>query len=230
MFPQYQQYALNADRRVNRRVYHKELKKYSDETPVAFGDKGEIASEFYNRLQFSFINIISLLQEAQTLTYSTIVTITETPESAQKVGETGTPAKKRGRPREHKEEVVARSGNFFLTMAKINKELMILSKILKDNAPLFNYFNPSQFNTIDQGLGEILREVEKLENDVKGDFVKNSIEYKNSLEKIGEMRANLQSIITIFVKLLQTYTPLVTTVRRPLVFDAERVPAQNQYL
>ena len=230
MFPKYQQYALNADRRVKRRVYHKELKKYSDETPVAFGDKGELASEFYNRLQYSFINIISLLQEAQTLTYSTIVTIVETPETAQRTGETVTPVKKRGRPREHKEEVVARAGSFFLTMAKINKELMILSKVMKDNAPLFNYFNPSQFDSIDKELGNILSEVDKLENDVKGDFVKNSIEYKNSLEKIGEMRKNLQSIITIFVKILQTYTPLITTVRRPITFDAERVPQPNKYL
>jgi hypothetical protein len=215
MFPAYQNYELNYDRRANRRVFDLERKRANDGINLVLTDEANAANTFFDQITLQLLNIYSLFKEAQTYFSST-----QTEQIFL------SPEKKRIKKIE---EQVSKSPQLNLALGKAFRELQILYKNLKDKHRLFNYLPANKIETIKKDL-------EKIDNEIgvflalSGDLNPQATGTDLILDFLGSIDKVIIEIDKYFRRIINNYTPLSSVVNRPISFDADIKPLPTRYL
>jgi hypothetical protein len=214
MFPQYQNYDLNSNRRVNRRVYLQSVKKYSDAKEITPVDSSDKANTFYQKINTTLLIIGANLKEASGYFYTTQVEI---------------PVPRRGRQQILVEEIVKSLPQLNNALSKTYREFLLLNSTLPGDIGLINYLPKNKLETIVKLTDDIDTILDKFVNTITEEY-RDTVEY----QAITEILTNVDVEFTKFKQTLRyaisNYTPLTTLIKKPISYNADIKPIPNKYL
>jgi hypothetical protein len=214
MFPQYQNYDLNVNRRINRRVYLQSAKKYSDATEIAPADGSDKANTFYQKINTTLLTIGANLKEASSYFYTTQVE---------------QPVQRRGRQQILVEEIVKSLPQLNNALSKTYREFLLINSTLPGDIGLINYLPKNKLEIILKLIGDIDSILDKFVSTITEEY-KDTIEYQAITEILTNVDVEFSKFKQIIRYAIQNYTPLTTLIRKPISYNPDIKPIPNKYL